>query len=164
MLSGPELYSRRRLVFLGLLAGFVSLWLAALPTLAQDQKIYVSQKYGFTFQYPAAYDLKVTAGCYLDFHKGVKTSFGLRVDDRFIEMLYAMLHGPGPVVYRIGHDPYRKLAQETRQDQKLFYPYARREAQNWCDADGPDGSNYCSKARSPLLPGRASAAWSSTRS
>ncbi|MEJ2671719.1 MAG: hypothetical protein P8168_05830 [Deltaproteobacteria bacterium] len=122
---------------------FVSLLLAAAVTLAQDQKIYVSQKYGFRLQYPSAYDLKVTADCYLGFQKGVETSFGLRVDDRFIEMLYQMVHGPGPVVYRVGQDPYRKLARETRHNQKLFYRYARHEAQNWCAADGPDGSNFC---------------------
>jgi hypothetical protein len=153
MLIGPEPYKRRRLVFLGLLVGFVSLLLSAPATLAQDQKIYVSQKYGFAFQYPAAYDLKVTADCYLDFKKGDKTSFGLRVDDRFIEMLYAMVHGPGPVVFRVGHNPYRQLARETRQDHKLFYRYARHEAQNWCAADGPDGSNYCRdfKSEKPFI-------------
>jgi hypothetical protein len=148
MLIGPEPYSPSRLVFLGLLVVFVSLLSAAPATLAQDQKIYVSQKYGFAFQYPSAYDLKVTADCYLDFQKGVETSFGLRVDDRFIEMLYAMVHGPGPVVYRVGQDPYRKLARETRHDKKLFYRYARHEARNWCAADGPDGSNYCRDIKS----------------
>jgi hypothetical protein len=148
MLVGPEPYNPRRLVFLGLLVAFVSLLPAAPATPAQDQKIYVSQKYGFSFQYPSAYDLKVTANCYLDFHKDVKSSFGLRVDERFIERLYAMVHGPGPVVYRLDQDPYRKLAQETRHNKKLFYRYARHEAQNWCAADGPDGSNYCRDIKS----------------
>jgi hypothetical protein len=148
LLTGPEPYNRSRLVFLALLVVFFSLLPAAPAALAQEQKIYVSQKYGFAFQYPSAYDLKVTADCYIDFKKGVETSFCLRVDDRFIEMLYQMVHGPGLVVYRAGEDPYRELAQETRNDKKLFHRYARHEAQNWCAADGPDGSVYCRDIKS----------------
>ncbi len=136
-------YNRSRLLFLGLLAAFLSLLAGAYAALAGEPKIYVSPKYGFAFQYPSAYDLKVTADCYLDFKKGAETLFCLRVDDRFIEMLYQMVHGPGPVVYRSGEDPYHELAQEIRNDQKLFYRYVRHEGQNWCSADGPDSSVYC---------------------
>jgi hypothetical protein len=85
---------------------------------------------------------------YLDFQKGGKTVFSLWVDDRFIEMLYQMLH-PGIVLYRRGEeDPYQRLAAETRKNQELFRRYARREAQNWCAADGPDGSVYCQDFKS----------------
>jgi hypothetical protein len=148
LLIGPKPYNQTRLVFQGLLVVFFSLLPAASAALAQEQKTYVSQRYGFALQYPLAYDLKVTADCYLDFKKGVETSFCLRVDDRFIEMLYQMVHGPGLAVYRDGEDPYRELAQETRTDKKLFYRYARHETQNWCAADGPDSSNYCRDIKS----------------
>jgi len=148
LLTRPEPYNRSWLVFLGLLVVFFFLLPAAPAALAQEQKTYVSQKYGFEFQYPLAYDLKVTADCYIDFKKGVETLFCLRVDDRFIEMLYQMVHGSGLVVYRAGEDPYRELAQETRKDKKLFHRYARNEAQNWCAADGPDGSDYCRDIKS----------------
>ena len=111
--------------------------------MAQENETYVNQKHGFSFQYPAAYELKIIADCYFDFKKGRETFLCLRVDDRFIEMLYQMLH-PGIVIYRPGEeDPYRKLAEETRNNQELFHRYARSEAENWCSADGPDGSVYC---------------------
>jgi len=109
--------------------------------LAQESKAYTSRKYGFAFQYPAVYELKVAVDSYFDFKKGKETLFSLRVDDRFIEMLYQMLR-PGLVVYRTGEDPYRELAKETRKNQELFYRYARHESRNWCSADGPDGSVY----------------------
>jgi hypothetical protein len=118
----------------------------AAVVLAQEHKTYVNQQHGFAFAYPAAYKLKV-AGDYLDFNKAGKTLYSLRVDDRFIEMLYQMLH-PGPVVYREGEDPYRELARETRKNQDLFRRYARNEAKNWCSADGPDGSVYCRDLKS----------------
>jgi len=130
--------------------GWLSLLLAcalvlpAAPAPAQEQRTYLSPKYGFNFQYPAAYELKVSADSYFDFISNGKTMFALRVEDRFIELLYQMLR-PGPVVSRVGEDPYRELAQETRKAPELFRRYARREAQNWCSADGPDGSVYCER-------------------
>ena len=148
MLNRPEPYNQSRLVFMGLLVVVISLLTAAPSAVAQEQKNYVSHKYGFAFQYPAIYDLKVTADCHIDFKKGTELSFCLRVDDRFIERLYQMVHGPGLVVYRVGEDPYRKLAQETRNDKELFHRYARHEAQNWCAADGPDSSVYCQNIKS----------------
>jgi hypothetical protein len=149
LLTWPELYNQSRLVFLGLLVVVFSLLPAPPATKAQEKKTYISQKYGFAFQYPLAYDLKVTADCYIDFRKGTETSFGLRVDDRFIEGLYHMLHpGSGSIMYRGDKDPYRELAQETRNNEKLFHRYTRKEAQNWCAADGPDGSVYCRDIKS----------------
>ncbi len=108
---------------------------------AQERQTYINQKHGFTLSYPAIYELNV-AGDYLDFNKAGKTLFSLRVDDRFIEMLYQMLR-PGLVAYRVGENPYRELARETRQNPELFRRYARQEAKGWCSADGPDGSVYC---------------------
>jgi hypothetical protein len=150
LLTRPKPCDLSRIVFLGLIVMFFSLLPAASAALAEQQKNYVSKKYGFAFHYPAGYDLKVTADCYIDFKKGAETSFSLRVDDRFIEMLYQMMH-PGPglvIIYPGGENPYRKLAQETRNDQKLFHRYVRQEAQNWCAADGPDGSVYCRDIKS----------------
>lgn len=143
MLAGPEPYNRSRLVFLGLVLVVFSLFPALPAALAQERKTYVSQKYGFTFQYPSAYDLKVASGWDIDFKKDLKTSFSLRVDDRFIHRVYHMVHGPGLIVFRLGEDPYRELAQKTQHDRKYFHRYIRHEAQIWCDADGPEGSNYC---------------------
>jgi hypothetical protein len=146
LLTRPEPYHRSRLVFMGLLVVVFSLLTAAPSAVAQEQKTYLSQKYGFAFQYPSTYDLKVTADCYIDFKKGIETSFSLRVDDRFIEMLYQMLHPDPPgsvIIYPGGKNPYQELAQETRNNEKLFHLYTRQEAQSWCVADGPDGSNYC---------------------
>jgi hypothetical protein len=108
----------------------------------QGYKTYVSQKYGFSCQYPAAYKLQSSSANYLDFNQDGKNVISLWVDDRFIELLYQMLH-PGLVVYRAGQNPYKKLAEETRTNPELFRGYARRQAKNWCAADGPDSSIYC---------------------
>lgn len=107
----------------------------------QGYRTYVSQKYGFSCRYPAAYELQSSAAGYLDFYKDGNV-ISLQVDDRYIELLYQMLH-PGPVVYRVGQDPFKELAGETRTNPELFRRYARRQAKNWCAADGPDGSIYC---------------------
>ncbi len=125
-------------ISLGLLLWFFSFWSTAL---AQESKTYVSPKHGVTWQYPAAYELR-GANDYLDFRKDGKTVFSLWVEDRFIEMLYQMLH-PGIVMFRVGENPYQELAQETRKNPELFHRYARQEAKGWCSADGPDGSVYC---------------------
>jgi hypothetical protein len=124
----------------------LSLWplTAALP---QNKQTYTSQKYGFSFQYPASYQLKVSPGGYFDFMKGGKYQFSLQVDDNFIDLLYQMVH-PGPIVFRIGEDPYRELARETRKNPELFRRYARNQARYWCSADGPDGSEYCQSFQS----------------
>ncbi len=146
MLTWPEPYNRSRIVFLGLLVMVFFLLPGPPVAMAQEQKTYISQKYGFAFQYPSAYDLKVTADSYINFKKGIETLFCLRVDDRFIHGLYHMLHPDPPgwvIIYPGGKNPYRELAQETRNNEKLFHLYTRQEAQNWCAADGPDGSNYC---------------------
>ncbi len=140
MIARNEFYKLGRPAFPVLL--FLLFSFATLPAaLAQESKTYVSPKHGFAFQYPAAYELR-GAKDYLDFRKGGKTVFSLWVEDRFIEMLYQMLH-PGIVRYRVGEDPYQELAQETRRNRELFHRYARQEAKGWCSADGPDGSVYC---------------------
>lgn len=139
------------------LAGFLLLFLPAWPAaLAQESKIYVSQKHGFSFHYPATHELKVVAP---DSYFDLKTVSGnlicLRVDDQFIPNLYLMLHPPPHMVMyfprRGEEDPYRKLARETQENQKLFlerfHRYARNEAKNWCSADGPDGSVYCEEIK-----------------
>ena len=74
------------------------------PPWPRRAKLIPAEKYGFAFQYPAAYELKVAVDSYFDFKKGGGTLFCLRVDDRFIEMLYQMLH-PGLVVYPAGEEP-----------------------------------------------------------
>jgi hypothetical protein len=152
LLAGPESYNRSRLVFLGLIVVVFSLLPAPPEALAQEQKTYVSQKYGFAFQYPSYYELKLTADCYIDFKKGGETSFTLRVDDQFISRLYYILHPPPHMIMyfprRGEEDPRRKLARETRKNPELFRRYARQEVKNWCSADGPDGSNYCQEFKS----------------
>ena len=64
-------YGRIALLSLFLL---LSLW-PLTAALAQDKQTYTSQKYGFSFQYPAAYQLKVTADCSFDCMKGGETRF-----------------------------------------------------------------------------------------
>ena len=158
LISGTEVHKYFRIASLGFLLLFFS-FLTMAAALAQESKAYISQKYGFAFQYPAVYELKVAVDSYFDFKKGGGTLFCLRVDDRFIEMLYQMLH-PGLVVFRAGEDPYRDLAKETRKNRELFYRYARNEAKNWCVADGPDGSVYCQAFKSEKsFTSRSGLAW-----
>jgi hypothetical protein len=130
-----------RLAGLGLLALVWLCWPGVNAARPQGHRTYVSQKYGFSCQYPAAYKLRSSVAEYLDFYQDGNV-ISLQVDDRFIELLYQMLH-PGLVVYRVGQDPYMELARETRTNPELFRRYARRQAKNWCAADGPDSSIYC---------------------
>ncbi len=146
MNTGAKIQGQNRLAWLGLLVLLSAFWPGIPGATAQESKTYVSPNHGFSFQYPAAYELQ-GARDYLDFKKGGKTVFSLWVDDRFIEMLYQMLH-PGIVMYRVGEDPYKDLARETRKNLELFRRYARHEAKNWCAADGPDGSVYCQEFQS----------------
>ncbi len=149
MRTGTMLRNHGFPALMGLIPLLISLLFIAPGVLAEANKTYVNRQHGFSFHYPAVYELKGTGGD-LDFLEGGKPVFSLRVDERFIENLYQMLH-PGIVMFRAGEDPYKELAQETRKNQELFRRYARDEARNWCSADGCDGSNYCRDFQSERL-------------
>ena len=162
-IAGTEAHNHGRIACLGFLLLFFS-FLTMAAALAQESKAYTSRKYGFAFQYPAVYELKVAVDSYFDFKKGGETLFCLRVDDRFIEMLYQMLH-PGLVVYRAGEDPYRELARETERTRNFSTVMPGMRPGTGAvptDLTAPF-TVKTSKRRSPLLPGTASTAWSSTR-